>query len=1167
MKHKIHSRLVAILLSLLVAVGTAPLALAYDDAPDDVVQVSADTSHISLDSSQVLLEGLVTEIMYPGQPILYGQVGLESDGLTESQKELYRVLKVKFEDVAKNGGSTEFEFASGIFVQIPNPIADFDQSNQEHRDEVMAQAEIELQEVFYALLADCPYDLYWYDKASGCSWTLGGYRPDGAVMITKLKFSVVSAYQDNGNVYAVDASQAQRAETARAKALDIVSKYADKTDSEKLRGYMTEILALTDYNYDAASTTGVYGDPWQLIYVFDGDSNTKVVCEGYAKAFQYLCDMTEFDSDITCYSVRGEMGTVQDTGSGTITSNPAGHMWNIVRIEDPVSGEGRSYLVDLTNCDTGSVGAPDKLFMANEYLTNAGAYRETYTAEFDQRSTHVQVDYTYDSDQKDLFGQEILTLTDVTYRPLTGSGSISGSYQVGQTLTTSISGTPAGVTPTVLWYADGTYVATGSSLTLTAAHMGKTITAKMYDADRTYETCIALTGSGTVAKGDQTAPAAPTVAEKDAASITLQTAAGQEYACVPKGQTPGESDWQTFGVFTGLSAYTAYDLYARMAATETLNASPASAATEVYTYALVSELEVGVDAPVRGESFGNAYWIDHGLPAGVASIEASVEWYIGEQLVDPSTEKVQSSTVYTAKITVLLNGTEDAERSASFADDVAVQLNGASGPAASLVVNGRQLTITYIFPATEDAPYTVTVTGGTGGGAYQAGESVTLTAEAAPEGQHFVRWNVTSGSLELTDATAKEITFLMPAGDVTLEAVFEAHTYQDDGDCTTAVICPVCHEELKAAQEHSIGGAASNGDGTHTWSCENQDCTYQKTEDCSGGTESYFQKPVCSQCGGAYGALKTDTTAPTGTITVGTNEWKEFLHNITFGLLFRNTKELSITAQDDSYSDPYYNAAKNVAEILYIIAREPMSLDQVKNYQNWTAYEKPVSLSEEGQYVIYAKITDHAGNEFYLSSDGFRLDPDDSAITGISDGGTYCLTVTVTVTAPDVVEKITVDGVEVTPDASHQFTIGPKAAKQTVVVTYTGGDSDTYTITVNNDHTWGAYDSNGDATCTEDGTETAECRFCDATDIRTDAGSKLGHDLVHHEAQAATCTADGWKAYDTCTRCDYTTYEAISATGHAWANRYGAGRKTAPPPKRCSPAAMMQPICSVRRLR
>lgn len=45
-------------------------------------------------------------------------------------------------------------------------------------------------------------------------------------------------------------------------------------------------------------------------------------------------------------------------------------------------------------------------------------------------------------------------------------------------------------------------------------------------------------------------------------------------------------------------------------------------------------------------------------------------------------------------------------------------------------------------------------------------------------------------------------------------------------------------------------------------------------------------------------------------------------------------------------------------------------------------------------------------------------------------------------------------------------------------------------------------------------------------------GNPLGHDLVHHEAKAVTCTGIGWNEYDTCSRCSYTTYKEIPALGH-----------------------------------
>ena len=40
------------------------------------------------------------------------------------------------------------------------------------------------------------------------------------------------------------------------------------------------------------------------------------------------------------------------------------------------------------------------------------------------------------------------------------------------------------------------------------------------------------------------------------------------------------------------------------------------------------------------------------------------------------------------------------------------------------------------------------------------------------------------------------------------------------------------------------------------------------------------------------------------------------------------------------------------------------------------------------------------------------------------------------------------------------------------------------------------------------------------------------HDLVQHAAQASTCGGMGWDAYETCSRCDYTTYVELPALGH-----------------------------------
>ena len=41
-----------------------------------------------------------------------------------------------------------------------------------------------------------------------------------------------------------------------------------------------------------------------------------------------------------------------------------------------------------------------------------------------------------------------------------------------------------------------------------------------------------------------------------------------------------------------------------------------------------------------------------------------------------------------------------------------------------------------------------------------------------------------------------------------------------------------------------------------------------------------------------------------------------------------------------------------------------------------------------------------------------------------------------------------------------------------------------------------------------------------------------GHDLQYHDAKAPTCTESGWNAYDTCSRCDYTTRVDLEKTEH-----------------------------------
>lgn len=97
-------------------------------------------------------------------------------------------------------------------------------------------------------------------------------------------------------------------------------------------------------------------------------------------------------------------------------------------------------------------------------------------------------------------------------------------------------------------------------------------------------------------------------------------------------------------------------------------------------------------------------------------------------------------------------------------------------------------------------------------------------------------------------------------------------------------------------------------------------------------------------------------------------------------------------------------------------------------------------------------------------------------------------------------------------------------------------------------HAWGEWSSAGNGTHTRSCTnycrevDTAKCTggkaTCSAKAVCEVCGGEYGekdsnnHDLVQHAAKAPTCTEKGWNAYETCSRCDYTTYAELPALNH-----------------------------------
>ena len=213
-----------------------------------------------------------------------------------------------------------------------------------------------------------------------------------------------------------------------------------------------------------------------------------------------------------------------------------------------------------------------------------------------------------------------------------------------------------------------------------------------------------------------------------------------------------------------------------------------------------------------------------------------------------------------------------------------------------------------------------------------------------------------------------------------------------------------------------------------------------------------------------------DTEKPTGEIIIGTNKWNEFLNELTFGIFFKDTQEVTINAVDNS----------GVVFVSYLVTDKELSEAEL-NSLVFRAYEEPFCIDPNGEYIIYVMLVDENINITYLRSDRLTLDNIQPVISGIENGKTYCEAQTVTVDEK-YVDTVTVNGTAVTLDADGCFVLSPTNGEQKIVVTDKAGNNAEMTVTVNNGHTFGEWVSDNDGKhtrkCTVDGCDAFETENC-----------------------------------------------------------------------------------------
>ena len=345
-----------------------------------------------------------------------------------------------------------------------------------------------------------------------------------------------------------------------------------------------------------------------------------------------------------------------------------------------------------------------------------------------------------------------------------------------------------------------------------------------------------------------------------------------------------------------------------------------------------------------------------------------------------------------------------------------------------------------LYPVWNANQYTITFD--TNGGSEIApitqdyGTEITAPDNPTRKGYTFKGWD-------------KEIPETMPAGNITVKAQWEINqytiTFDTNGGSEIAPITQDYGTEITAPDNPTRKGYTFKGwdrEIPETMPAENITIT----------------------------ARWKDTEKPTGEIIIGTNKWNEFLNELTFGIFFKDTQEVTINAVDNS----------GVVFVSYLVTDKELSEAEL-NSLVFRAYEEPFCIDPNGEYIIYVMLVDENINITYLRSDRITLDNIQPVISGIENGKTYCEAQTVIVDEK-YVDTVTVNGTVVTLDADGGFVLPPTNGEQKIVVTDKSGNNAEMTVTVNNGHTFGEWVSDNDGKhtrkCTVDGCDAFETENC-----------------------------------------------------------------------------------------
>lgn len=287
------------------------------------------------------------------------------------QKEIYDSWLSQLQDIAA-GKETNVTLVTAFSEMSEETRAQMQTFIDEQDNDGLQQY---IQEIEKALYNDRPFEFYFvHNNVYTCSEIIK--NEDGTVddeltryQAIMCRFLVASDYRAEGEEDRSDwtisdsetvQERIKTAQAARANADAIVAEAEGMSLEQALYFFKDRICGLVSYN-TPASDSGYEkcgAGPWNMIYCFDMDPDTDIVCEGFARAFKYLYDQWKESNP-------EQAGTADTYMVGGIMFDPTdekdrggGHEWNVIRTDNGV------YHVDLTNCDeTADRALSNRLFL------------------------------------------------------------------------------------------------------------------------------------------------------------------------------------------------------------------------------------------------------------------------------------------------------------------------------------------------------------------------------------------------------------------------------------------------------------------------------------------------------------------------------------------------------------------------------------------------------------------------------------------------------------------------------------------------------------------------------------------------------------------------------------------------------------------------------------